>query len=404
MADRTGYRAALGHPVVRGLWLATVVSSMGDFLATGALSVTVYARTESIFGAAGVFAIAGLPALLSGALTGSFLDRAPRGTTLAGLQLAGAVAVGLPIAVGGTWPLFLAAGLLGAVRAANVSIRSAAMAESVPDEHRGPLLALMGTTEQASQVVGYLVGTSLAAGFGIAPALLADAASFVVGGIILSSLPLSRPAPRDRRPPLTAGLRDIASNPILRLLAPLVLVTAVVGALPESMAAAISGPDIDRLWVPLAFAAAPAGQAITMLVMGRLRHVGRPTVQLTQLAWLALAFGIAALGRSAPWFALANFLVGSGMAWTMGPQLTFIRVAPNERMAQITGTMIALIVTVEGVGASLFGLLADLTDISTVYRVAGVLVLVSAVVGWVAVQRTPSAIELDEQLLTPESS
>ena len=63
------------------------------------------------------------------------------------------------------------------------------------------------------------------------------------------------------------------------------------------------------------------------------------------LAWLSLAFGVAAQGRSPAWFIVANLLVGTGVAWTLGPQLSFMRLAPQERMAQVTGTMIAVLIT-----------------------------------------------------------
>lgn len=395
-----GYRAALAHPTVRRLWTATAVSVVGDYVAAGALMILAFQRTGLVVGPAAVFAIQGVPALLSGALAGSWLDRLPRGRALVLLQLTGALCVSIPIVAddlaGGdpsVVPVFVAAALLGAVRAATISVRSGAMAEGVPDALRGPLLGLMNTTEQSAQVLGYLGGTALAYRVGAELALFIDVASFVVGAIVLSTLTFGSAAARQRRPPLGAGLRDILGNPVLRMLAPLVMVTATVAAIPEALAAAVAS-DGDPLG-PLVFAAAPAGQATAMLIMGRTDRVVRPSFQLTQLAWLSLALGIAALGRSAPWFAVANFLVGTGVAWSLGPQLTFIRLAPAERMAQITGTMIAVLIAAEGIGTPLFALLADRTSVGTAYRAAGVLVLASALVGWFVKERTPAAVALD---------
>lgn len=397
-----GYRHALRDVTVRRLWAATAVSVAGDYVAAGALMILAFERTGLVVGPAAVFAIQALPALLSGALAGRWLDQVPRVRALVGLQLAGAVSVSLPVVAGLAWegagegilPVLAAAALLGAVRAGSVSVRSAAVAEGVPDELRGPLLGLMNTTEQSAQVVGYLAGTALAYGIGAEVALLADAASFVVASVVLSRLVLPEAAARERRPRLSAGVRDIMADPVLRLLAPLVVVTASVAALPEALAAAVA-PSGHR-WAPFVFAAGPLGQATAMFLMGRDERIARPSFQLTQLAWLALGLAIASLGRTAAWFVVANFLVGTGVAWSLGPQLTFLRRAPTARMAQITGTMIAVLIAAEGLGTPLFAVIADRAGVGAAYRLAGVLVLTSAVVGWAIKERTPAAVALDE--------
>lgn len=374
------------------LWLANATSLLGDYIGQGALLMLAYQRTGLVLGSAAVFAAGAVPALLSGALGGGFLDRIPRARALTLLHLVGAVAVLVPVAIGGVAPVFVAAGILGAVRAASISVRSGAIAEGIAETYRGPLLAMIGSTEQASQVVGYLAGAGMAVTVGASNALVLDAVSFVLAAAVLARLSLPPPQVRDRAPTPGAGWRDIFADPVLRILAPLVGVTALVGALPETLAAGVAG---DSHWTPFVFAAAPAGQAATMLVIGRTSHVRRPSVQLAHLAWLALAFGIAALGNSPAWFVVANVLVGSGVAWTIGPQLTFLRLAPTERMAQVTGTMIAVLIAAEGLGSPLFAFFADHTSVGAAYRVAGFLVLAAALLGWLAKERTPEALKLD---------
>jgi hypothetical protein len=68
---------------------------------------------------------------------------------------------------------------------------------------------------------------------GVKVALLLDAASFVLGAVVLAGLRMPRPADRPEKPPITAGFRDILADPVLRLLAALVVVTGVVSSLPE---------------------------------------------------------------------------------------------------------------------------------------------------------------------------
>lgn len=389
------FRALAGDAVASRLWVASTTSVLGDFVGQGALLLLAFERTGGrILGPAALLAVQALPALLSGALAGSWLDRIDRRRALVALHLAGGGALALPLALPGFAPILLAAALLGALRAAIVSVRSGAIAEGVDGHLRGPLLAALGTSDQAGQVVGYLAGAAVALTVGAAPALAADAVTFAVAAAVVARCPLPRPERRDRRPAVTAGLRAIWSDPVLRVLALAVWATTTVTALPEALAAGAAGAD--GRWTPLVLAAAPAGQALTMVALGRARPLPRPRFHLAHLAWLALAFGIAALGRGPIWYVVGNLLVGSGVAWMLGPQTLFVRVAPPERMAQITGTMIAGIIAAEGAGALGFAALADATTVAAAYRAAGFLVLAIVLVAWFAVERTPAAVELDE--------
>jgi predicted MFS family arabinose efflux permease len=87
--------------------------------------------------------------------------------------------------------------------------------------------------------------------------------------------------------------------------------------------------------------------------------------------------------------------VGAGVAWIVGPQLTFLRLAPKQRMAQITGTMVALLALAEGLGSLGFAHLADTAGVHAAYRLAAIVILLAAVVGWFVKSRTPEAAVLD---------
>ncbi|HEX2027175.1 MAG TPA: MFS transporter [Nitriliruptorales bacterium] len=396
-----GYRVTLRHPVAGRLVVAHAGSVLGDYAGLGALLLLGYERSgRQVLGAAALFAVQAMPALVAGALTGGWLDQVPRRRALVGLNLAGAAVVGLPLFLPGLAPVLVTAALLGAIRTASVSVRSGVIAETVPEDRRASLLALLGTGDQVGQVVGYLAGSTTVLLVGAAPALLADAATFLLAGAVVAGVPFAVPSPRRGRPAVSVGLQEIRRQPVLRLLAPLVFVTASVTALPESLAAGVTGGA--DVWTPFVLAAGPAGQAAAMAVLGRGSAVERPSFQLVHLAWFALAFGVAALGRSPLWFVAGNLLVGSGVAWLLGPQTLFVRIAPPERMAQVTGTMIAGIITAEGIGTLLFGAVADATSVATAYRVAGTLVLAAALAGWVVKERTPEMLELDGRPDHPE--
>ena len=392
--DSPGYRAALRDPLVRRLWAGYSISNVGDHVGQGALLLLAVDRTGQALGAAGVLAVGIIPALLTGLVAGSWLDRLPRVRALVGLQLLGAGAICLPIIFPGIAVVYVTAAVLAIVRTGTTGVRSGAMADGVDDDHRGPLVALLSSTDQGSQVVGYLLGGTLYLALGTNVALLADAASFVLAAIVLATLRLPRPRTHaTERPGPAAGLRIIFNDPVLRLLAFLVVSTAAVGSLPEVLAPVVAGPDEPLR--PVVLAAAPLGQALTMAFVGRIRQVRRPSVQLAHLAWLVLALAITALGRTPAWVAFGNLLIGSGIAWMVGPQLNFLRLAPPANMGQVTATMIALLAVADGVGSMGFARVADVTSVPSAYRLAGALLLVTAIVGWIVKERIPDAHALD---------
>ncbi len=379
--------------MVRRLWLASSVSSIGDYIGLGALLFLAADQTGRALGAAVVLAVGVLPSLVTGLVAGPWLDRFHRGRSLAGLQLAGAAVVCLPLLLDGVAIVFVTAALLAIVRIGTIAVRAGAMAEGIEDRHRAPLVALLASTDQVAQVVGYLSGGALYVLLGVEAALVLDAASFLVGAAVLARLRLPRPAARPGRPGLTAGLRDILADPVLRLFGALVVVTGTVASLPETLAPAIAGPA-DALR-PLLLAVAPAGQALAMAFMGRLAQVHRPAVQLTHFTGLGIALSVALVAPTAAAFVVVNLLVGAGTGWVVGPQATFLRRAPATRMAQVTGTMVAALAVAEGIGTLMFAAVADNVSVAAAYGLAGGLLLAVAALGWGARHRTEEVRRLD---------
>jgi MFS family permease len=394
-----GYRAALSQPVARRLWLASLTSSIGDYIALGALLFLAADRTGLVLGAAAVVAVGVVPSVLAGFLGGRWLDRFPRAPALAALQAAGAVVVLLPAFIGGTAVVIVTAAGLAGIRVATTSIRSGAMADGLADEHRGPLVALLTTTDQATQVAGYLTGAGLYVAVGASAALVLDAATFVVSALLLLGLPIPSP---DRPPPpttITTGVREIGRHPTLRLLAVLALATGLVGSLPEVLAPAVAGPD--SAWRAALLAAAPAGQAITMTALGRTQVLQRPRNLLVHLGVLAGALAVAALATTPAQVAGANLLIGAGTAWVIGAQVLFLRLAPRERMAQITGAMIAGLAVADGIGSLSLAAVADRAGTAGAYALGALAIAVAVAVGTVLRARSEVTQDLDRKVAGP---
>lgn len=381
MTGVAGYRDVVADRTTRRLLVASVVSSLGDFVGSGALLVLAYERA----GAAAVGPAAFLAATGAGALVVAFggsghLDRVSRRGGLVLTELVGALALLLPVVVPTLWSVLLAAFVIGLVRSAAAGIRHGVLVDGVPARLRSGLLGLIGTADQLGQVIGYVAGSALALGIGAEVALGFDAATFVVAAAVLAGLRDDRPGRGAAVSPLL-GLRTILSHPQLRLLTTLVVVSAAASALPETLATSVVATDDPRL--PFVLAAGPAGGVLGYAVAGRLATTTRFTGQLVHLTLLGVAT-LAGLLADGPlsWLAV-NVAIGTGAAWIVGPQVSFVRLAPPERMAQVTTVMVALVATTEGLWVLLAGLVADTAGPAAAYGGAGAVVLVGAVVGWV---------------------
>ena len=383
------YRAVFTDPTAWRIWTAATISYLGDFVGLGALLLAGYARSGGHpLGSAAVFGIQAVPALAVSAGIGPWLDRIPRRSGLITLSLIGGAAVSLPIVASGLWAVLVAAAVIGAVRTAFSSIRTGAIADGVPRDVRGRLVALVSTSNQVSEVVGYVTGSAVAILIGIGPALAADAATFVVAAALLAGLRLPPMSPSAHRSSMTTGIRTIFADRTLAVLVPVVWIGMSLGAVPQSLAAAALSRT-DRGWVPAALAAMAAGQAIAATVVGRTALSERVLGQFSYLAVCGVAFLLTAAGlRADPLLVVAgNFVIGLSFGWIVAAQTTFIHVIPVERMAHVTSTMIGSLIVLEGAGAVAAGAVAGAFGVPAAYLLGGA-VLTAASLAAIGYART----------------
>jgi MFS family permease len=387
-ADRTlRYQAVFTDPAAWRLWAAAAISYLGDFVGLGALLLAGYDRSGGhALGAAAVFGIQAVPAFAVSAGIGPWLDRIPRRGGLIVLSLVGAAAVSLPIVASGLWPVFVAAGLIGALRTAYNSIRTGAIADGVPRDIRGRLIALMTVSNQASEVLGYVVGSAVALAIGTGPALGADAGTFVVSAALLAGLRLPGRSPARGRASMTTGIRTIFADRTLAALVPVAWIGLTLGAVPQTLATTLS--RTDRAWVPAALAAMAAGQAVAATVVGKTRLSERVRGEFWYITLCGAAFMATAAGLSVDRVIVVagNFAIGVGFGWVVAAQTTFIHVIPAERMAHVTSTMIGTLIACEGVGAVVFGAVAGSFGVAAAYLLAGA-ILAAAGLGGLAYGR-----------------
>lgn len=367
------YRAVFTDATAWRIWTAATVSYLGDFVGLGALLLAGYARSGGHpLGSAAVFGIQAIPAFAVSAGIGPWLDRIPRRSGLITLSLIGAAAISLPIFASGLWAVLVAAAVIGAARTAFSSIRTGAIADGVPRDVRGRLVALVTTSNQVSEVVGYVTGSAVALAIGVGPALAADAATFVVAAALLAGLRLPPMSRSPHRASVTTGIRTIFADRTLAVLVPVVWIGMSLGAVPQSLAAAALSRT-DRGWVPAALAAMAAGQAIAATVVGRTALSERVLGQFGYLAACGVVFLLTAAGLHAnPLLVVpGNFVIGLSFGWLVAAQTTFIHVIPVERMAHVTSTMIGSLIVLEGAGAVAAGAVAGAIGVPAAYLLGG---------------------------------
>jgi hypothetical protein len=390
------YRTVLSDPVGGRLWVAATISYAGDFVGLGALILAAYQRSGGQpLGSAAVFGAQAVPAFAVSIGIGPWLDKIPRRAGLIWLCLIGAAAVSLPAAVAGLWPVVVAAAALGGIRTAVNSLRTGAIADGVPREVRGRLVALATVSNQVSEVLGYLVGSAVVIAIGASPALIADAATFVVAAGLLTGLRLPAPGrPRDRGS-MTTGIRTILGDPTLSVLVPVAWIGLTLGAVPQTLAAAaLSGGH--RGWVPAALASMAAGSAVAATIVGRTGLSERVAGQFRYIAVCGAAFviGAGALRLDPVLLVAGNFIIGLGFGWPVAAQTTFIHVIPPARMAHVTSTMIGSLIVLEGAGALAYAAVAGAFGVPAAYLLAGVILLASALAGLGYGRRHPQALSL----------
>jgi predicted MFS family arabinose efflux permease len=225
-AARTSFRDVFAVAEFRALWMAQLLSVIGDQLARVALTVLVYDRTRSALLAAITFVVSIVPTFIGGVTLAWLADKYPRRTVMitSDIARAGLVVVmaspGVPLAA--SVALLFVVTLVGAPF---LAARAAIYPDVLTGDRYVMGTAVSLTTFQFAQVVGFATGGALVGFFGVRTSLLVDAATFVASALIVRVWIRSRPAPAtamsgdrvsSRLAGMVAGARLVFARPALR--------------------------------------------------------------------------------------------------------------------------------------------------------------------------------------------
>ncbi|MDD7939870.1 MFS transporter [Actinomycetospora lutea] len=371
------FRDVLTDPQFFALWLAQLLSVLGDQVARVALAVLVFTETASAGLTALTYALTFLPDLVAGPLLSGIADRAPRRLTMVVSDLLRAGILAL-MAVPGVpfWALCLLVVAGQLIAAPFAAARAAILPHVLTGERYVVASAVSGTTYQSGQVLGFALGGPLVALVGVPVALLGDALTFVVSAAILQfGVSEQRATGASER---AAGLRDgariVVGDRKLRALVALACVSAFVvtiEGLAAPYAAALGGGPVA---VGLLLAANPLGAALGIVLLARLVPPGRRDRLLGPLA-VASCVPLIASALDPPLAGVVALWVVSGLAcaYQVPANAAFVAAVPDAHRGQAFGLAVTALRVTQGLGVLLAGVLAEATGPAVAVALAGAL-------------------------------
>jgi hypothetical protein len=263
----------------------------------------------------------------------------------------------------------------------------AAQQALLPDVLAGDLyvsaLALRGMTIQSAQLAGFACGGVLVAALTPSWALFVDALTFLASAILVRtgvqhpaavSPPTSSAEPTTARGSVLAGVRVVFGDPAVRALAVLSWLAGFY-VVPEGLAAPYAAAiGTGTVGVGLLMAADPAGSVVGAFVFARwVPERVRPRV-LGLLAVLAGLPLLACVAQPGLLVSLAALGISGALAQAYQTQDTasLARAVPSAGRAQVMGIVVSGLVTVQGLGVLVAGVLADVIGTPLTIGLAGV--------------------------------
>lgn len=352
----------------RLLWIAQVISSLGDWALRIAIPVLVYQLTGSKAALALASVASALPVMLLGMFAGVFVDRWNRRTTMIVSDLGRAAVVLVLLAVhgrGDIWLFYLVSIVSSTFSIFFYPARTALLAGLLPRERLLGANAISSTTTQVVTLLGPALG-------GIALGVLhphgvfaLDALTFLVSAAYVARVADPRLLPGKRAArgvrgiwaEAMEGLGHLNDNATLRSLIGL-LIVAILGS---GIMNALEYAFARDLWhaTPQQFGAVLAVFGLGTLAGGAL--MAGPLQAQPPLRLLPFGFGLLALTglawAAAPnlwWGAAALFGLGLGNILASLPIMTlFQTLVPLELMGRTNATLSAIGCTVSVVSGAL---------------------------------------------------
>ena len=377
-------------------YLAATLARVGDEMVAFTLVLLVLERTDSPALAGATGAAYALPAIITGPLLGTWLDRTPYRRTALGLNQAvlGAVMLAMLAVVGHTAHWVTPA--LAALAGTTLPLVSGGFTSMLPSLVPQPLLARANSLEAASFGAATITGPAAAATIAAAVSVEAAAAVIAVTATLsilaimrLPALPAAIDA-ADREPFLdsvVAGLAHLARTPRLRAsTVTTTLLMGVMGVLLITLPLHMESLGAPRSAAGYLWTALEIGSVATALLLGRWQTRWRPEyVVMVSVALYGLAITTWPLASS-----LAVLLVLAAATGLLeGPMLPAMfsarqQYSPVELQGRVSTTAASLRVGAAALGQATGGLLVPIVGTHAALLAVGVALLAASALGYLS--------------------
>jgi len=398
-APQLTMRQALAIPAFRKLWLATLVSIFGDFLALYAIfsemTFRMHASARAITMVTVFFL---LPLAFVGPVAGVFVDRWHPRRTMVTSDIARAVLVLGLVFARAPWHIYVVFLALSTFSSFFTPARSVTLPQIVPLNGLMSANALFQQTVQILQMGSPVLAGALAGWAGPSSCYYLDSASFVFSGLVIATIAIpARPAHANREVKpvvrdLLSGVRFIFGHPVIGF----VILSIAAGTFAISAFGSLIAVYVRDVLHATTYLFGALGSTIGAgmlaggLVVTPLARRVQQKAHLITAGILLCGIAIAAIAWAAnSAAALAGcFAIGIGASLLTIAAMTLMQgQVPAEMRGRVSSSSMSLISISQGIALLFAGDLASRLGIAAVFYGSAALLLVIAIAGTYRLRR-----------------
>lgn len=402
-ASQLSMRAALAIPSFRKLWLATIVSLFGDFLALYAIFSEMTFRMHASARAITLVTVFFLlPLAFVGPVAGVFVDRWHPRRTMVVSDLARAVlAIGLVFARA-PWHIYVVFLALSTFSSFFTPARSVALPQIVPREGLMSANALIQQTVQILQMASPVIAGALVGFAGPSSCYYLDSVSFVFSGLMIATLVIPPRPPHATKQvksvlrDLLSGMRFILGHPVISF----VILSIAAGTFAISAFSALIAVFVRDILHANSYLFGAMGSAIGagMLAGG---FVVTPIARRVQQKAYLVSAGLFICGGFIALIArIPHKIVGLGGCFGIGIGVSLLVIpamaltqgqVPAELRGRVSSSSMSLISISQGIALLFAGDLASRLGITPVFYGSALLLLIISVAGAIRLRKPLTA-------------
>jgi predicted MFS family arabinose efflux permease len=386
------------------LWLAGLISIMGNWVLIAALPFHVYAVTQSALATSGWLMAYILPGVLFGSMAGVFVDRWDRRKTMIVInlmQMGVLLALLLVRSPEWIWVVYVVGFLESTLSQFFGPAESALLPTLVDEEQLVSANSLNSLNDNLARIIGPAIGGALLAMWGLTAVVIADALSYMMAALFIGLMivPAKRKVTESDAPKINvkekfvavwqewiAGLKVVVkSRPVANMFL-IMGVALFADAILSAIWVVFLQGDVglsatEFSWVLLARGVGGLFAGLLMTKIGQ--KLSNRQLASWGLLGSALLMFVIAFQPTLPVILGATFLAGfPAIAWIVAAQTELQQATEDEFRGRVFGAFGTTVSLVMLLSSGLAGLSADLLGAKALIVATGAIWLLSGMMAW----------------------